>query len=43
MEKIKNKVIDGIEWMVALALTTAILFALVVAPAILEVVLDVIL
>ena len=26
MEKIKNKVIDGIEWMVALALTTAIIF-----------------
>lgn len=43
MDKIKNKVIDGIEWIVALAVVTVILFALVVAPAILELALDTIL
>lgn len=43
MDKIMNKVIDTVEWMVALALTTGILFAIVVAPAILELALDTIL
>lgn len=43
MEKIKNKVIDTAEWMAAITLTTGILFAIVVAPAILELALDTIL
>lgn len=37
MEKIKNRLIDGIEWMAALTLTTGILFILMLLPGIIEV------
>lgn len=36
MEKLKGRVIDGIEWLAALGLTTVILLALMAAPSIIE-------
>ena len=37
MEKIKDRVIDGIEWLAALSLVTVIILALMVSPGIIEV------
>lgn len=36
MEKIKDKVINGIEWIAAYILTTVILLALMIIPSIIE-------
>ena len=39
MEKIKNKLVDGIEWFAACLVVAGILFALTFIPGIIEVIL----